>query len=63
MKKIITLLTALILSGCTTYSSMERGDDDEYYLLKNTQLFFVINIPTIDKCTAGDVKMVCESAR
>ena len=63
MKKLILLL-AILLSGCTTYSNIETIDDNEYYLVKNTRLLFVISIPAIDKCSAGEDEILeCVNVR
>ena len=63
MKKVIILLTALILSGCTTYSAFEKGEnEEEYYLITNTRILFIISIPAIDRCNVDENKiMTCES--
>jgi len=47
-------LTIVFLTGCTTYSHLEKGENDEYYLVKNTRLFFFISIPSVEKCKKDD---------
>lgn len=65
MKKLLLVIMAIALSGCTTYSHMEQSsNEDEYFLVKNTRLLFIISIPTIDKCSVlEDEKLKCLSAR
>jgi len=53
----------MLVSGCTSYAGIEKGEGEEYYVVKNSYLLF-ITIPTIDRCNPNSRgKFECKQVR
>ena len=53
MKIIFLSLVTILLIGCTRYSHLEKGEDNEYYLVQNSQILF-FSFPSVEKCTLDE---------
>ena len=64
MKKILILAVVTLLSGCTTYAHLEKGEEkNEFFLVKTSHPLGILSFPTVQRCILDDNnKFKCKNA-